>query len=153
MPASARWRGNACAFGLPVARERVQLRTARIGQSEQPRGLVVRFTGGVVAGAADDVHIGCGANVDELRVAARHEEREKRIGRFVVAIEKRREDVSVQVIDRVEWFVQREGERFGAGHADHETTDQPRSARNADRIDLRKRHAGAAEGIVDRRGK
>ena len=39
---------------------------------------------------------------DELRVSAGDEQREERIGRLLVAIEERREDVTVQMVDRVQ---------------------------------------------------
>ena len=72
-------------------------------------------------------------------MAARNEQREKRIGRRLLAIEEGREDVAVQMIDGVERPVQCEGVRFRGGDADDEAADQARTAGYGDAVEIRKR--------------
>ena len=96
------WEGER--FGIAFACERVDLRAAWIAQSQQTRGFIVGFAGGVVARAADDAHLRCRTDFDELRMAAGDEEREERIWRRFVAVEEGCEDVAVQMVDGVERF-------------------------------------------------
>src|SRR5579872_6625640 len=103
--------------------ERVEGGTAGIRQTEKPRRLVVRFAGSVVVRAAEDTHARGRLDGDELRVPAGDEQRKKRKGRRLGTIEKWREHVPMQVIDAVEWAVQRESVRLGGRHADDEAAD------------------------------
>src|SRR5213075_1241491 len=77
---------------LGVARlgEPRELGAARVRQAEQPRYLVERL--------ADDPITAEPRDVDELRVAAGHEQREKR-KRGRVVLEHAREQVSLEVMD------------------------------------------------------
>ena len=61
-PRVARLRGNATA----LAREPVDLRPARIGKPEQPRGLVECFARGVVERPPQDPHAQGAVDVHEL---------------------------------------------------------------------------------------
>ena len=53
-------------------------RTARIGQAEQVRRLVERLAGGVVERVAEQPIAADAGDLEELRVAARHEQRHER---------------------------------------------------------------------------
>ena len=82
VPAGGRWRGNGMRRRIALAGELVECRAAGKREPEQPRRLVERLARGVVARAPDDAHVRGDATCDELRVAARDEQREERIFRI-----------------------------------------------------------------------
>ena len=90
---------------VAASRHLVERRAAGIGKPQQTRRLVVGLAGGVVVRAAENAHACRRLDRHELGVSARDEQREKRIGWRLVAFEKRREDVAVQMVDRVKRLV------------------------------------------------
>src|SRR5580698_1870931 len=138
---------------VAIARKAVELRATGIRQAEESRRFVVRFACGIVVRPSENLQIGCRVHRDELRVTAGNEQCEKRVRRKLFAIEKRCEDVSVQVVDGVDRFVQCEGECFCRGNADYEAADQSRSGGYCDAVDLFEVCAGAVDRIFDGSGK
>ena len=56
------------------------------------------------------------------------------------------------MVHGVEWFIRCEGERFGAGNAHDEASDQPRSGGDGDAVDFFERRDRALERVFDGRG-
>ena len=82
-------------------------------------------------------------------MAARDQQRQERVGRRLLAVQKRGENVAVEMVDGVERLIEGEGERFGGGHADDEAADQAGAARDGDAVNAAQRRAGAAERVLD----
>ena len=92
-------RGSAKRSGSPVSASARELRPARIRQPEQPCDLVEGFARRVVERLADDPVAAEPGDLDELRVAARHQQREEReLGRLL--LEQRASRCALQVVDR-----------------------------------------------------
>jgi hypothetical protein len=92
-------------------------------------------------------------NRNELGMTARYQEDQKGIGGCLRAIEERRENVTVQMVDGVERFAQRKSHGFGTGDADHQAADQAGTASNGDPIELRECDVRALERVLDDGGK
>jgi hypothetical protein len=86
---------------------------------------------------------------DELRVSSGDEQREKRIGRRFLTVEKRSEDVPVQMIDRIKRLTECKSKRFRSRNADDETADESGSARDRNRVEGLEAAAGAVERVFD----
>ena len=117
MAPSARWRGKADRLRIALTREPIDCRTTGKRQAQEPRGFIECLARRIVASSRDDTQRVWCVDVDELRMAARHEQREKGVFRLDLRLEKGREDVAVQMIDRVQRLARRERERLGRGDA------------------------------------
>ena len=109
----------------------VDLRSAGIAQSEPARHLVVRLTGGVVDRLAEhDVFAGSRLQ-DDQTVAARDQQGHER-PRQIRALQKRREEMALQMVDADEGHAP--GERVGLGRreSDQDRSDQSRPAGHGD---------------------
>ena len=58
--------------------------------------------------------------------------------------------VGGEVVDAVEGLGQRDRERLGRGHPDHERPGEPRAGRHRDRVEVVEAHAGVVAGPLDR---
>ena len=88
------------------------------------------------------------AHIDERRVAARDDEchegwLERRVREEV------REDMAFEMVDTDERLVERKGQGLGRRDADEQCADESRSVRHGDLVDVRERHTGLADGLID----
>ena len=136
VPASGRWRGNAIASGSPSRASASSAGPPGNGRSSS-RAVLSKASPAASSRVLPITRsVERRAHLDELRVPARDEQREKRVRRRLVALEKRREEVAVQVVDRVERQAGRERERLGRRDADDEAADQPGSGGDRDPVEL-----------------
>ena len=136
---------------VAARRGAVDLRSAGVGQSENPGDLVEGLTGGVVEGLAEKLHIAHEIAHEQQRgVSAADQQRDG--GVFdVLAGEQIGGDVPDEVVDGVQRLVEADGERLGGADADHERSGQTRPARDGHGIHVGEGDAGLGDGCVDRR--
>ena len=131
------------ARGSPGCRRPVDLRTAGVGQPEQPRDLVEGLAGRVVHGLAEQLDVGGQVAHEQQRgVPAADEQRDRGVlERRRVGIEDVGGDVPDEVVDGVERRAERDRERLRRADADHECSGEAGSARDRDRVEVVQRDA------------
>ena len=142
------------ADGLRVASDRgtVDLRSARVGQAEQPRDLVEGLARRVVDGLAEQLDIRHQvAHKQQRSVPAGDQQGDGGVVDGAAVGEHVGTDVPDQVVDGVERLVERDGERLGRADADHERAGEAWTARDGDRVELLQGHTGLGERLFQRR--
>ncbi len=135
---------------LAVTRRAVDVRPARERQPEHPRDLVERLARGVVDRRAERSYVvGHVRHEEQRRVAARHEQRHRRLGQRPV-LQLVDAHVGGEVVDPVDRLVQRERERLGGRDADEQRAREPRARRHGERVDVRQRDSGVGARTADR---
>ena len=132
---------------VAVASQLVDDGATRIAQTQQLGDLVVRLSGGIVAGPAKQVIPSRLGHLEQAGVAAGDDQHDRR-QRERSVIEEQRLDMSGQVMYRHERDAQRQHHRLGERHADQERADEPRPLRDRDRADVRPADAGVPEGPI-----
>ena len=126
--------------------ERGQLRAAGIRETEQPRDLVERFARRVVERLADDPVTADAGHFDQLRVPARHEQRqERKVGPRL--LEHAGQKVPLEMVHRDRGDLQRVGQRRRKRTADHQGADQARPGGIGDGVEVPQREPGLAEHV------
>jgi len=142
--------GELVCIRIAVAREPVDLRAPGIPEPEQPRALVERLAGCIVERRPHDAKAGAVLHVEQQRVpAAREQAQERRVERFGLQVE--RGDVAVEMVDGDERQAAPPGDSLRRGEPYEQRTDQARSLRDRDALDVRERDAGAIERLADDR--
>ena len=132
-----------------VAAQRLplDLRSARITETEQLRDLVVGFADGIVDGGAEAHIVADVARRDDLGVAARGEE--QAVGEFDCVGEARRQGVRFEVIDRHQRFLGDQRNRLGGGEPDDDPADQAGAGRRRDAVELPQADVGVDHRLGD----
>lgn len=153
--------------GIPVRSEIVDDGAAGIAEGEHFGDFVVRFTGGVVARAADarvgeqrgvlgSVRGASGRNFDQIeqRMAAGHDEthgRKLRRASGGMGFEKNGVDVTFEVIHGDERLVERKRKDFSVCQADEKRADKAGALGDADGVDFRQRKTGLSNCFANHR--
>ena len=129
----------------------VDVRSAGIGQAEQPSDLVERLAGRVVDGGAEHRDV-VGDVVDEqdLGVAAADEQRTHSLIEASV-LQLVDGDVRDEVVDAVERLVVGQRERLGRRDAHEQCASEPGPAGDRDRVDVLHPQAGLRVGLLQGR--
>ena len=138
--------------------ELVDHRAARISQREHPGDLVVGFSGGVIASAANAPIRKSSCAVFAMRlhavkhgVAAGNDQADGRKlhgPRSRVRFEKHSVHVPFKMVHGDERFAERHGQNLSVGDAHEQRTDEPRTLRDGDGIDFRELDAGLFHGFA-----
>ena len=151
-PVAGAAHGKRVPGAVPARGDPVDDGSARIAEARAPRHLVERFAGRVVPrprDRRDPVRL----DPDELGVAARHHqsvEREIRRKRGLAGrAQERREEVTLQMVDRDERDSAREGERLAGREPDEKRADQPGPGGRRDQIDLLDRRVSLGERLLE----
>ncbi|ABA52958.1 hypothetical protein BURPS1710b_A0840 [Burkholderia pseudomallei 1710b] len=131
-------------------REPRYLRPARIAEAEQLRGLVERFAGGIVERLAERLVDADVAHAHQLRMAARHEQRDERKRRRL-GDEQRRQQMPFEVVDADGRLVPRERERVRDARADEQRAREAGPLRERDRVDVVAARAACGEHLFEQR--
>ena len=131
--------GQRVRLGIAELGESRQCRSAGVAEAEQLGRLVERLAGGVVDGVAEERVAADIGDVEELRVTAGNQQRDKGKGRRVRRKE-RRQHVSFQVMDADGRPAERGGQRAGDSRADEQGTRQSGAPRVRNDVDVRTRH-------------
>ncbi len=149
---------------LPVEQgpgQRVGVRVAELGEPRQCRAagiaeakklgrLVERLAGSIVDGVAEQLVAADVGHLEQLRVAARDEQRDEGKRRRISG-EKRRQEMTFQVMDTYGRSVQRRGDRTSHAGADEQRTGKPRPAGVGDDVHLVERRPGLNEHLPQQR--
>ena len=135
---------------VAVQRQPGQVRTAGIRQAHQLGRLVEGLAGRVVDGFAEQLVTTDPVHAHQLRMAARHQQRDKRkLGR--VGAEKWRQQVAFQVMHAHCRLAQRGGQRAGHAGTDQQRARQARAARVGHHIDIGQRALRALHDLLCQR--
>ena len=128
--------------GMRVAQLRmtIDMRSARIGETEQASDLVEAFAGRIIKRGADHVDMTCDIlNMQQGRVSAGHDQGERVFGERA-ELQLRDRNMPDHMVDAVNRLIRRPGKRFRAGHANGEAASKSRTCGHGDRVDVRQRH-------------
>ena len=143
-------RGNANRCPLPRFGQRRELRPAGVRQAEEPSDLVECFAGGIVERLADDPVAADAGDLDQLRVPARHQQRqERKVGRRL--LEHAGEQMALEVMDGDRWDLEAVGQRRRQRAADHQRANEAWTGRIRDSIEVAEPHPGLGEHAFDHR--
>ena len=131
---------------VPVLREPVDRRTARIAEPEESSSLVERLARCVVESRAEPLGAAALVHGEEQRVPpAREQARERRLDGRGLEVERR--DVPLEVIHRDERQPSGPREGLGGRDADEERADQPGALGDRDSLDLVERSLGFSKCV------
>ena len=135
---------------VPLLREFVDHRPARVGEPQQAGDLVVGLAGGVVDGGPEfgDVRRDV-THVEQRRVAARDEQRQRR-RRQRPMVEQVDGDVADEVVHAVERFAEIGGEGLGRREPHHERPHEPGTRGDGDGVDVGEINVCGARGAFKR---
>ena len=120
---------------IAVLRQLVDLRTARIADTEHAGDFIERLACCVVACAAEDFKLGVAFHHHDLAVTAGRDQCQKR--RFQLRIRQiSSRNVSSDVVHRNERLVHRKGERLAEVRADEQRTDQSGRTGRGNRVHI-----------------
>ena len=141
--------GEADGVPVPLLGEPVDVRTAGVGQAEQPADLVEGLTGGVVEGAAelDDVG-GDVLDVQEAGVPSGDDEADEALGQGAIHQLIHRQ-VPDDVVDAVDGPAQAGGQGLGGADAHGERADETGTGAHGDDVDVVQIHARAIQSRVE----
>jgi hypothetical protein len=122
-------------------------RPAGIRQAQQLGRLVEGLAERVVDGRTPTLVIVHAAHQDELRMAAGDEQHQ--IGEGEPVRQPRRQRVTLEMVDGIEWLARRAGNRLAGHEPDEEAADQPRPARRGDGIEIAEPAPGAQQRFGD----
>ena len=137
-------------LALPLLRQTVHVRAARVGQVEEAPDLVEGLARGIVQGSAqlDDVRRDI-ADFEDIRVAAGDDESDKVLGQWPVG-ELIDGQVADHVVDAIQGFAQRRGQCLRRTDTDCQRTNEPRSGRNRNSVHVRQGDSGLVESSIQR---
>ncbi len=135
----------------------IDLGAAGIREPQHPGDLVERLARCVVDRLAEELHVRHEvAHEQQRRVASRHEQGDGReLDRMPGSARRIQEigsDVADQMIDRVDRHPQRDGERLGRPHADHQGSGEAGPARDGDGVHVRQPDTRIRERRAERGG-
>ncbi len=137
-------------IGVALLGHPVDPGSARERQAEQPGHLVEGLPCSIVQGLAERDDGRCIVRDKQQRgVPARDEQADDRI-RELAMLKLVDHDVADEVIDAVYGHAQADAQRLGGRHADEQGTDEARSRRHGDRVDVGQPDAGGDDGAVQR---
>ena len=133
--------------GVAVGGELIDDGSAGVGEAEELGDLVIGFTGGIVAGAAEEAIVPAFVHFEQMRMAAADDQREH--GEGGLGIHDGGVDVAFQMIDGDEGKPVGEGESLGVGDADQERADETGTFGDGDGIKIFEISARAFERGAD----
>ena len=120
-------------------------RATRITQSEQLRHLVEGLPCRVVERSSEQTVAPRSGHIDQQRMPPADHQADA--FRNVIRTEKRRKQMTFDVVQREKRFVQRQGKSLGRRRADQKRAGQTRAGRRAEDVDVGQPHARLAQRL------
>ncbi len=125
----------------------LERRTAGIRKTEQFGSLVECFADGVVDSGSESIVIAHALDCENLGVAARRQQYQK--GKGDAGGETRRQRMRLEMVDSEERLADRDRDPLGRHQPDQHASDQARSRRRRDAVEISRRHPRLRERARD----
>ena len=120
---------------IPLFCDPVDLRSARIPQSDRTRHLIIRFPRRIIAGTSENFIFPIVFYTDKMGMSSGHNKAQKR--RFQVRMfDIIRRNMSLDMVHADQRQIPRIRDRFRFGNSDKQRADQSRTVSHSDRINI-----------------